>query len=122
MRNAATIAAALLTLLLAAGVAALRAGETHVIAFRATPFSADEVRVEAVGAVGEDVRWVAVLEPSTRWDAGRGLVAHLEVMRDVPMRVVGVVRAHPGGRVLGRIGGRFVYDGSVRMLVAEGTK
>jgi hypothetical protein len=115
---AARVGRALLLALLVAPGALRPARDGRPISFRASTFDADQVRVEAVGADTEDVRWVAILEPSTRWDAARGRIAFVEVLRDVPMRVVGTVRDRPGGRVLGRIGGRFVYDGNVRMLAA----
>ena len=49
-----------------------------------------------------------------RWTSARGIVAHVGVIRDEPMLVVGEVWQR--GRILGRIGGRFTYDGSVHRL------
>ena len=87
------------------------------VTFRVTPMGASDVRVSAEGACGAtcgvEVQWTA----STRGrviDRARGIVAFVEVERDVPMLVTAELRDRTG--VIGRGGVRFVYDGQVRKV------
>jgi hypothetical protein len=92
-------------------------GNRRTITAQVTPSGRTDVRVEAVGACGAtcgiDVRWISSANGRVV-DRARGIVAYLEVERDVPMLASIEIRDRTG--VIGRGGKRFVYDGQVRSI------